>query len=236
VKETSEKFDPEGKVVLHESVMSSKSTGPNGARGPAGTASNLPPLPPNAAPVNPPSANEEVIESDYAVTRVNHSQEEQQENINRLTVAVMLIPPKPIDEVPLEESLGITPDEAGNLVKQSIGFKEGRDQIQVSIGKSSEIQAEAATLDKEIIAVQQWQNIGSALRASSLGVAALSLLAMGLLAMRRKPAPAVAGAMASADSDAAELEDLKAVAGTIRAWLEEPATVRMDRPATVGGK
>lgn len=228
VKETSEKFDPEGKVVLRESVSSSKTTGPAGNRGPAGTASNLPPAPPNAAPATPPSANEEVIESEYAVSRMNHSQEEQQENINRLTVAVMLIPPKPIDEVPLEESLGITPAEAGELVKQSIGFKPGRDQIQVSIGKPADSPAEVE-LDQQIIAVQQWQNIGTAMKASSLGVAALSLLAIGLLAMRRKPDPKPSPALAMASTSQAELDDLAAVAGTIRAWLEEPATIRMDR-------
>jgi flagellar M-ring protein FliF len=170
-----------------------------------------------------------VVESEYAVSRTNHSQEEQQENINRLTVAVMLIPPEPIDETPLEESLGITPAEAGELVKQAVGFKAGRDQIQVSIGKPADSPAEVA-LDQQIIAVQQWQNMGSALKASSLGIAALSLLAIGLMSMRRKPAPQPGPALAMTSAPTGDLDDLQAIAGTIRAWLEEsPPTIRMDR-------
>jgi flagellar M-ring protein FliF len=232
VTDISEKFDPDGKVVVKESVMSSKSIPPLVPRGPAGTATNLPPGPPNAGPVIPPSENEEVIDSEYVVSRLNHAQEEQQENINRLTVAVMLMPPKPVDEVPLEESLGITPAEASELVKQSIGFKEGRDKIQVSIGKPAEAPAEAA-IDQHIIAFQQWQNIGSALKASSLGIAALSLLVIGLLAMRRKSAPSAEPALATS-STAGELDDLHAVAGTIRAWLEEAPTIRMDAAKASG--
>ena len=237
VKETSEKFDPDGKVVIRESVMSSKTTTPGGARGPAGTASNVPPAAPAAAaPPNGPSANEEVIESEYAISRVNHAQEEQLETINRLTVAVMLIPPIPVDETPLEESLGITPDEAGLLVKQAIGFKDGRDQIQVSIGKPSESPVEAA-LDQQIITAQNWQSYGSVAKASSLGIAALSLLAIGLLSLRRKPGPSpTAPAPAfSSGVGAGDLNDLHAVAGTIKAWLEESPTIRMDRnPAPRG--
>ncbi len=239
VKETSEKFDPDGKVVIRESVMSSKTTTPGGARGPVGTASNVPPSgPPPAAAAVPsgPSANEEVIESEYAVSRVSHAQEEQLETINRLTVAVMLIPPIPVDDTPLEESLGITPTEAGLLVKQAIGFKDGRDQIQVSIGKPSESPVEAA-LDQQIITAQNWQSYGSVAKASSLGIAALSLLAIGLLSLRRKPTagPSTPAPAFSAGTGSGDLNDLHAVAGTIKAWLEESPTIRMDRnPATRG--
>lgn len=298
VREVSEKFDPEGKVVARESVMSSKTTAAGGPRGPAGTASNVPPVQPGAAgPATPgPSANEEVIESEYLVSHSNHSQEEQQETINRLTVAVMLIPPIPVDETPLEESLGVTPNEAGQLVKQAVGFKEGRDQIQVSIGKPPESPAEAV-LDQQILSAQNWQNYGQVAKGSSLGVAALALLAIGLLSLRRKPVPAapdpapamaisslpsnsagspvVAPAMTSmaagstsgmfspgpqatvpgavgmspvhggmspgfnpmqsaqpgmpSSAPPSEFDEIHAIAGAIRAWLEEPATIRLDR-------
>lgn len=227
VRQTSEKFDPEGKVVTHESVMSSKTTTPGGPRGPAGTASNVPPALIAPASAGGPSANEEVIESDYLVSRVNHSQEEQQETINRLTVAVMLMPPVPVNETPLEESLGVSATEAGQLVKQAIGFKDGRDQIQVSVGKPAEAAADAV-IDQQVIAVQTWQNYGSVAKASSLGIAALSLLAIGLMSIRSKPAPSTAPAASL--GAAAELNDLNAVAGTIRAWLEEPASsIKLNR-------
>ena len=239
VKENSEKFDPDGKVVVHESVQSSKTTAPGGPRGPAGTASNLPPgAPPVGPAVAGPSANEEVIDSQYLVSRNNLIQEEQQEIINRLTVAVMLIPPIPVDEMPLEESLGITPAKAESLVKQAVGFKEGRDKIEVGIGKPVESPAEKA-LDQQLLAVQNWQSYGNVAKASSLGIAALALLAIGVMSIRSKSAPDPKGALASGGMTAAELNDLHAVAGTIKAWLEEPATIRMDRPkptATAAGR
>jgi flagellar M-ring protein FliF len=229
VKENSEKFDPDGKVVVHESVQSSKTTAPGGPRGPAGTASNLPPGAPIGPPVAGPSANEEVIDSQYLVSRNGRILEEQQETINRLTVAVMLIPPIPVDEMPLEESLGITPEKAESLVKQAVGFKEGRDKIEVGIGKPVESPAEKA-LDQQLLAVQNWQSYGTVAKASSLGIAALALLAIGVMSIRTKSAPPpTAGALASGSGAAGDLNDLHAIAGTIKAWLEEPATIRMDR-------
>lgn len=229
VKENSEKFDPDGKVVVHESVQSSKTTAAGGPRGPAGTASNLPPGVPVGPPVTGPSANEEVIDSQYLVSRNGRILEEQQETINRLTVAVMLIPPIPVDEMTLEESLGITPEKAESLVKQAVGFKEGRDKIEVGIGKPIESPAEKA-LDQQLLAVQNWQSYGTVAKASSLGIAALALLAIGVMSIRSKTAPpATAGALASGSGAAGDLNDLHAIAGTIKAWLEEPATIRMDR-------
>jgi flagellar M-ring protein FliF len=233
VKETSEKFDPAGKVVTQESVMSSKTTSPGGPRGPAGTASNIPPGTAGAAASAGPTANEEVLESKSVVSSTNRSQEEQQESINRLTVAVMLIPPVPVDEKPLEESLGVTADEVGLLVQQAVGFKEGRDQIQVSIGRPAQVPADEA-LDRQIIGAQNWQNYGTIAKASSLGVAAFSLLAIGLLALRRRspsgsaPAVPVFATAGTGTGTASDLDDLHAVAGTIKAWLEEPG-IRMDR-------
>ena len=231
VKQTSEKYDPEGKVVTHESVMSSKTTPPAGPRGPAGTASNIPPAIAAAASATGPSGSEEVIESKYAVSVVNLAQEELQETINRLTVAVMLIPPVSADDVPLKTSLGFSPEEAGELVKRAIGFKDDRDQIQVSVAKPAEAEVEAeAAIDQQIIAVQNWQNYGNVAKASSLGVAALALLAIGLLSVRGKPSPGPVMATASTGA-AADLNDLHAIAGTIRAWMDEPASIRMEASA-----
>lgn len=230
LKESSEKYDPEGKVITHESVSSSKTTSPAGPRGPAGTASNLPPAgPPVVGVVVGPSANEEVTESKYAVSVVNRTQEEQLESINRLTVAVMLIPPVPVDETPLEESLGFSATDVGLLVKRAIGFQEGRDEIQVAIGKPVAPPPEEMAIERQIVAVQAWQGYGTVAKASSLGVAALSLLVIGLMSLRSKPAPKPSTTPATATGDAAELADLHAVAGAIKAWLEEPATIRMDR-------
>ena len=233
LKETSEKFDPEGKVVARESIVTSKATSATGPKGPAGTASNLPPGGAAAAgAASGPNSSEEVLESDYLNSVINRTLEEQQETINRLTVAVMLIPPVPVDETPLEESLGVSVVEVEKLVRQAVGYKDGRDQIQVSVGKAPNGPAEAA-IEQQIVTAQNWENYGNVAKASSLGIAGLSLLAIGLLSLRGKrapspttPAPAFATGGTASNND---LNDLNAIAGTIKAWLEEPASIRLDR-------
>lgn len=239
LKETSEKFDPEGKVVVRESVMSSKMTAPTGPRGPAGAVSNIPPSP--APPVTNtntiPNKNDETVESEYAVSRVNRSQEEQQGVIDRLTVAVMLIPPKGAGDTP-EEALGITLEEVNSLVRQAVGFKDGRDQIQVSVGKAhSEPAVEAAADETNFIAsAPLGKDFVSVLRFASLGLAGLIAVAIAVRATRRRPAkgavpnafPAYAGLPPLDSEDMEHLSDLNAVAATIKAWLEEPAVIRFD--------
>jgi flagellar M-ring protein FliF len=228
--ETSEKFDPEGKVIKKESITSSKVTAPPGTRGPAGAISNIPPgqaaVPSGAGP----NQNEEAIDNEYAVSKVNRVLKEQQGVIDRLTIAVMLIPTPAGPDTPPEEALGITPADAKELVKQAVGYKEGRDQIQVSIGKVAEAPASEAAFDAGFLAMQQWQNYAAIVRASSLGVAAFALLAIGLVAFRRRPVPVDPGlASSSLSPEGDDLTDLQAVAATIKAWLEEPATIRLDR-------
>lgn len=241
VKETSEKFDPEGKVVSRESVMSSKTTAATGPRGPAGAVSNIPPgTAAGAAGAGAgPNKNEETTESEYVVSKTNRQSEEQQGTINRLTIAVMLIPLPTEADTPVAETLGITPEEAKALVKQAVGYKDGRDEIQVSIGKVAAAPEAVVIPGVEVLAVQQWLNYATNLKSSSLVVGGLVLTGIiGLLLFRRRPAtvPAVASSalFASAQPPAAatdELADLNAVAATIKAWLEEPVSIRMDRNA-----
>jgi flagellar M-ring protein FliF len=239
LKETSEKYDPEGKVVVRESVMSSKMTAPAGPRGPTGAISNIPPspAPPIAGANMVPNKNDETVESEYAVSRVNRSQEEQQGVIDRLTVAVMLIPPRGAGDSP-DEVMGITPDEVNSLVRQAVGFKDGRDQIQVSIGKPPGAPAvEAAVGDENAVAIMPLgKDFVSVIRGSSLGVAGLIALAIGIRAMRKRPSkspepsgfPAYAGLRPLEKDEMDELSDLNAVAATIKAWLAEPAVIRFD--------
>ena len=236
LKETSEKFDPDGKVITRESLTSSKTTSTSGTRGPAGAVSNIPPGQNPGQSGAGPNKNDETIENEYVVSKVNRQLEEQQGMIDRLTVAVMLIPSPTNADTPPEETLGITPAEAKELVKQAVGYKEGRDQIQVSIGKVAEAPADAA-VDAGILALQQWQNYAAIVRASSLGAAAFVLLAIGLVAMRRRPVPgpAMTGSALSSGGVSVgndELTDLQAVAATVKAWLEEPTTIRLERDAT----
>ena len=242
LKEFSEKFDPDGQVAVHELENSSKSTIPPGPRGPAGAVSNLPPAPP--VPGQPvavaPVRDDKTSETEYAVSRVNMEKEEQQGVIDRLTVAVMLVPPKGAGDN-IEEALGVSQDDIRELIKPAVGFKEARgDQIKVVIGKAPAEPAVEEVVIAENIPVAQppflfGQDFMSVVRGSSLGIAALVALAMGVKALRRRPKPAPTAAPAFAGPAAAypdDLNDLNAVAATIRAWLEEPATIRFEKPAT----
>lgn len=239
LREVSEKFDPEGKVVQRQSVVSSKVAPPDtGNGGPAGAASNLNAAPNNTAPAAGPNKSDETIESEYVVSRTNLEKMEQQGLIDRLTIAVILIPPKGDGENP-EDALGITPDEAKELVKQSVGYKEGRDQIQVSIGKGiaeAEGAGKAVALNSEAVAAVPLisNEYVSIVRYSSLGIAGVVALLIAVKLVRRRPkataaAPAFAGMSADAQHNPEELADLHAVAATIRAWLEEPNVVPYDQ-------
>jgi flagellar M-ring protein FliF len=248
LKEVSEKFDPEGKVVQREQVMSQKMTGAAPVRGPVGAVGNIPTPPPGpgpgqaATPATGPNQNSETIETEYLVSRLNLEKVEQQGVIDRLTVAVILIPQKAEGDAP-EDALGITPEDARELVKQAVGFKESRgDQIQVSIGKTpgdAPPAAEALVSDDKVVAGLPFGgDYVSTVRYAALGVAGLLLLAIAVKMTRRRPSrsPSPAPAYASANSNAGavpdELMDLQAVAATIKAWLEEPAVIRFEQKPT----
>ena len=240
IKETSEKFDPEAKVAVHEHETSSKTKGVSGPRGITGAVSNIPPsATPNAGGIGP-SSEEKTSDSEYAVSKVNSETEEQQGLVDRLTVAVILIPPKGAGD-DFEEAMGINQDDVSELVKNAVGFKDGRDQIKVSIGK-----APADPVSDAVVAVADapvaeppflfGHDFVTVVRGASLIVAGLIALAMVVKLLRRKPkpTPAPAPAFAGLDADSQvlnELSDLNAVASTIKAWLEEPAVVRFDKNA-----
>ncbi len=241
LKETSEKYDPEGKVVLRESVVSSKTTAVASGRGVTGATANIQPAPAATATAAGPNKNDETIESEYAVSKVNRSKEEQQGTIDRLTVAVMLIPPQGAADAPLEEALGISQAEAQELVKNAVGFKDGRDQIQVTIGKSpgADTAADAVAVNGGAMAAAPFGNdFMSILRGSSLGIAGFVALIIAVVALRRRPAakaqPAFAGLTAVGEPMPAELADLHAVTSTIKAWLEESATIPFEGKGSGG--
>ena len=243
VKEVSEKYDPDGKVALHETESTTKSTGPTGPRGPTGMVPNLPPAAdaPATPAVGGPTLNDEKTERDYAVSRVNLSKEEKQGLIDRLTVAVLLFLPKGAGE-DAEQAIGINQDEIRELMKVAVGFRDDRDKIQVSIGKApgEPNTAEAvASNDVPIAAVPKLfgQDYATVVRGSALAVAGLIALAMLVKFFRRgkssKSSPATAPAFAGLPTDPRsvpeELNDLHAVAATIKAWLEEPNVVRFEQ-------
>lgn len=233
VKEQSEKVDPEGRAVTRESITSSKTTTPAATKGPAGAVANVPPGQ-NAGPANNGSTKQdETTESEYAVSRDNSHTEENQAKIDRLTVAVILVPPTGSDDADPEEALGITAEEARELVKQAVGYKDGRDQIQVSVGRAAEGPMDIA-IDQQIVANQQWDNYIKLVKASALVIAILAGGTMLVMLFRSKPANDQSNTVeARSPIDSLlpeELADVGAITQTLKTWLSESG--RQSPPVT----
>lgn len=217
VKEQSEKVDPEARAATRETTTSSKTTNPGGPRGAAGAASNVAGAQPAAAN-NGSLKQDETTESEYAVSRTQRQSEENQGTIERLTVAVILMPTSDDPDADPEEALGMPAEEAEKLVKQAVGFKEQRDAIQVSVGKPAAPEL-AATADPAFIAAQKWQNYINLVKASALVIAALAGFVLVLMTFRKWPAATVAEApKMDANQD---LMDVTAVVSTLKTWLNE---------------
>lgn len=219
VKEQSEKVDPDTRVATRESTKSSKTTTPSGPRGTTGAAANIAGAQPPAASTTSQMKQEETTDSDYAVSRTQRQLEENQGTIDRLTVAVILIPPNSDPDVSPEEALGITAVEAKELVKQAVGFKEGRDQIQVSLGKPTAAVRDVSE-DSAFATAQRWQNYINLVKASALVLASLAGLIMVVM-LFRNPKPS---ATESKSTDAAPVQpslDVGDVVNTLKTWLAD---------------
>ena len=218
IKEQSEKVDPDNRVATRESTTTSKSTGATGPQGTVGATANVPG---GAKPTNAAGGTlkqDETIANEYAISRTETQTEENQGTIDRLTVAVILMPVSDDPDADPEELLGITAKEATELVKQAVGFKEGRDQIQVSLGKPHAVESNAAE-EAVVATAQKWQNYANVLKASALAIAALTGLVGVFLLFRSKPASNVQAAKSNESDPASEKVDIGAVVSTLKSWL-----------------
>jgi flagellar M-ring protein FliF len=218
VKEQSEKVDPDARVATRESTTSSKTTTPAGPRGTAGATANVPGAQPAAPNGSGLVKQDETNESDYAISRTHRQLEEHQGTIDRLTVAVILIPPTSDPDADPEEALGITAAEVKELVKQAVGFKEGRDQIQVSLGKPPVADAEQVD-DTAFASAQRWQNYIDLVKASALVIAALAGLVLVVMMFRNKPPEPTPVRSSSNSATFQDSWDVGAVVSTLKAWL-----------------
>ncbi len=218
VEEQSDKVDPDARVATRESSTLSKTTNPTGPRGTTGAVANVP----GAQPVTPkdggPLKQDETIESNYAISSTKRQLVENQETIDRLTIAVILMPISDDPDADPEEALGITATEAEKLVKQAVGFIEKRDEIQVSIGKPSAPETDAVE-DTAFATAQRWQNYINLVKASALVIAALAGLVMVMMMFRSKPIAPAQDAKSNEPASSQELLDVGAVVSTLKSWL-----------------
>ncbi len=220
VTEQSVKVDPEARVATHESATSSKSSTPPTPRGTTGAIANVPNAERATPNVNVPLKQDATNESKYDVSHTARQLVEDQGMVDRLTVAVILMPTDSDPDADPEEALGITAAEAKELVKQAVGFKEGRDQIQVSLGKLSAPESDVAD-EPAVAAALQWQNYISLVKVSALAIAALAGLVMLALRFRRNPVPAAPEVKPNEPAASSELLDVGAVVSILKSWLED---------------
>lgn len=192
IREKSETYRPEDKVITSEKVTTSKSTTPApGVRGLAGTASNLKLTPSVTTADAAGKTQEETVQTDYAVSKTVRELEDRIGTIARLTVAAM-VDLSPRSEGSDADGRRLTLDAAQDIIKQAVGFKRDRDDIKVT---EVRLAGPAEGAEAEAQEMQRWQYYLSLVRNASLGVAAVIALLLGLLFLRRLrqlPPPVVA--------------------------------------------
>jgi flagellar M-ring protein FliF len=218
VEEQSDKVDPDARVAIRESTTSSKTTSPAGPRGTTGAVANVPGAQPAMPKDDGPLKQDETSESNYAISSTKRQLVENQETIERLSVAVILMPISDNPDADPEEALGITAAEAEKLVKQAVGFIEKRDEIHVSIGKPSAPETDLVE-EPAFVAAQRWQNYINLVKASALVIAALAGLVMVAMMFRSKPTTPSQDAKSSEPASVQELLDVGAVVSTLKSWL-----------------
>jgi flagellar M-ring protein FliF len=229
VKEKREDIDPESRVVTREKSMNRKTTSPTAAvRGPAGTASNLAKQPAESSSSSSGSTEEE-SENSYDYSKTIQDLEQEVGNVERLTIAALVDLSGSSSDAAAEATAPMTVEQAEEVIKRAVGFKQGRDEIKVTDVKLPGA-VPLAGVDAEWLATRRWENYIQIARHASLAIAALAALLLGRMVLKRlAPAPPQPDAGAAAPTRPAVLEQLSAearnnpggVARILEQWIEE---------------
>jgi flagellar M-ring protein FliF len=237
-----ETYDPEKRVVASESITSRKETQARPGQGIPGVASNLPaPAGAGGASRQPgtSTAQEETVTNEYLVSRLTRTVKEHAGKLRRLTVAVLVdLPADPSGQ----NAPAIALQDVERIVKNAVGFQEGRDQITVTAGSLAGARLRSQ-LEEELASAQQWEQYLALGRSVSLVfAAALVVLAAWLVARRLRgvaaPTPTTAEPpvvqpvlerpereRVLEQLSARVRQDPEAVARVLERWLQEEASV-----------
>jgi flagellar M-ring protein FliF len=182
VKERRETYYPEERAVGAERLTTVRSSA-GAARGIAGAVSNIsragaPPAPPSGSGA---SSTEEVIQTDYLVSRSIRDWEEGRGTITRLTIAAL------VDLTPAAEGQPvISLQDAEQIIKQAVGFRTGRDELKLTNVRLITPPV-GPEVDEEWLRWQRWHTYVSLARNLSLIAAIiLTTLLLPLLLWRRR--------------------------------------------------
>jgi flagellar M-ring protein FliF len=216
LKEKKETYSPEERVVVSERVNNSNSNGSSSSKGGvAGAGSNV--TRSSGSSGGGSTAKEESTQTDYLVSKTVQEFEDKLGHIDRLTVAAMV----DLSGTGVSAS-GISVDEVGDIIKQAVGFKQGRDEIKIANVKLPSLLPPEEP-DEEALSMQRWQAYFLMARNVSVGLSALLAMILGFLFLRRlrpsraapaAPAPrgAAAGSGPAGGAADAALDELTAAA------------------------
>jgi flagellar M-ring protein FliF len=215
-----ESIDAEGRVQKSEKTTLSKTNSSTGTKGgPAGSTSNLGKGGTAVAGNGASVTSQETQQSDYDYPRTIQEWQNKYGSIERLTVAAF------VDTSGSDKSeQTISLADVRETIQKAVGFKTGRDEIQVTQVRMPGTVADG--FEEEWAAHQRWQTILTIVRNGSMAMIALCVLPMAWLWLRRRrPAPAPAK---EAEPEPAKLrlvtEELErhpeALAKVLSVWLE----------------
>ena len=189
---TQKTIDPESKAKISEELRTESVTGANKvALGPPGTSSNLNVGTDAFAPAESGSQEKEEINTTYQYDQTTNLVREAPGKIQRLTVAAVVQLPtdsvEPADSAALgnvatTQTAAITSEQIEKIIRNAVGFDEARgDDIQVVVGTMAGV----PDLSPPIGFLDNLDQYVPLVRAASLGMAALSALIFGTIALRK---------------------------------------------------
>lgn len=233
LREKKEIYLPDGRVAVSESVSTNKST-TNGMSkaGPAGTTSNLGKASSSAGQATGSDSQDEVLKTEYLVSKTTQETEDRLGTIERITVAALVDLSRPAESSSGTPETAMSLADVQDIIKKAVGFKTDRDEIKVIQVRMPDVTSVSSAIDEEWAKQQQWQQILSVVRNSSLGVTALAgvLLAWILLRKRSAAANSADWARPPGAEDNVNLERIasvlernpQAVGKVLLNWLNEP--------------
>ncbi|MBX9626229.1 MAG: flagellar M-ring protein FliF [Gemmataceae bacterium] len=181
VKERKKTVYPDEKLVVAERTTSVKGSS-GGGGGVVGAVSNVAraggPLG-GGRPGGGGSSSEEIIQTDYAYSESVREMEDRMGGVTRLTVAALV-------DLTGQGGPGLSPDDAQDLIKQAVGFRQGRDEVKLTNVKLASLVGPPEP-DEEAVRVQRLQGYVALARNVLLAVAVvLGLAVVPLLLLRRR--------------------------------------------------
>lgn len=186
-------FDPESKVKKTEFTKSTVRTrNAPGAAGVAGTPSNLGGAP-GLAQSTPLTEKDEENKTEYENAKSTDTVKVAGGTIKRLTIAAMVdlsaddasdpgAQPADPAGAPNANQITITAEQVEGIIKQAVGFDPQRDdQIEIVVTQLAGI----VTDEPEVADSEKWQFYTMLARNSSLGLAAIVALLLGMLILRK---------------------------------------------------